>query len=67
MSSSFPSLNGKLPQQMKINVAELIRQLLAKSMESTGYAMTLDNLKIHSMQVDHSDLDVDFDSILSVQ
>jgi hypothetical protein len=62
-----PFLNGKLPQQMKINVAELIRQLLAKSMESTGYAMALDNLKIHSMQVDHTDLDVDFDSILSVQ
>jgi len=62
-----PFLNSKLPQQMKINVAELIRQLLAKSMESTGYAMTLDNLKIHSMQVDHSDLDVDFDSILAVQ
>jgi hypothetical protein len=62
-----PFLNGKLPQQMKINVAELIRQLLAKSMESTGYTMTLDNLKVHSMQVDHSDLDVDFDSILSVQ
>ena len=62
-----PFLNGKLPQQMKINVAELIRQLLTKSKESTGYDMTLDNLKIHSMQVDHSDLDVDFDSILSVQ
>ena len=62
-----PFLNGKLPQQMKINVAELIRQLLSKSMESTGYNMSLDNLKVHSMQVDHSDLDVDFDSILSVQ
>jgi hypothetical protein len=62
-----PFLNGKLPQQMKINVAELIRQLLTKSKESTGYDMSLDNLKIHSMQVDHSDLDVDFDSILSVQ
>jgi hypothetical protein len=36
-------------------------------MESTGYNITLDNLKIHSMQVDHSDLDVDFDATLSVQ
>jgi hypothetical protein len=62
-----PFLNGKLPQQMKINVAEQIRQLLSKSMESTGYNMSLDSLKVHSMQVDHSDLDVDFDSVLSVQ
>jgi len=62
-----PFLNGKLPQQMKINVADLIRQLLTKSMESTGYNMSLDNLKVHSMQVDHSDLDVDFDADLSVQ
>ena len=62
-----PFLNGKLPQQMKINVAELIRQLLTKSQESTGYDITLGNLKIHSMQVDHSDLDVDFDANLSVQ
>jgi uncharacterized lipoprotein YajG len=62
-----PFLNGKLPQQMKINVADLIRQLLTKSMESTGYNIALDNLKVHSMQVDHTDLDVDFDANLSVQ
>jgi len=61
-----PFLAGKLPQQMKINAAELIRQLLAKSAEATGYDIRLDNLKIHSMQVDHSDLDVDFDGDLSV-
>jgi len=62
-----PFLNGKLPQQMKINVADLIRQLLTKSRESTGYDIALNNLKVHSMQVDHSDLDVDFDADLSVQ
>ena len=62
-----PFLNGKLPQQMKINIAEQIRRLLSKSVESTGYNISLDNLKIHSMQVDHSDLDVDFDATLSVQ
>jgi len=52
---------------MKINVADLIRQLLTKSKESTGYDISLDNLKVHSMQVDHSDLDVDFDANLAVQ
>jgi hypothetical protein len=61
-----PFLNGKLPQQMKINVAQLIRQLLVKSNEATGYALELNSLKIHSMQVDHTDLDVDFDGDLAV-
>jgi hypothetical protein len=61
-----PFLSGKLPQQMKVNAADLVRQLLSKSAEATGYDLRLDNLKIHSMQVDHNDLDVDFDGDLSV-
>src|ERR1700761_5929031 len=61
-----PFLSGKLPQQMKVNAADLIRQLLSKSMESTGYDMKLDNLKIHSMQVQGPALAVDFDGDVSV-
>jgi hypothetical protein len=61
-----PFLSSKLPQQMKINVAELIRQLLTKSNEATGYDMKLDNLKVHSMQVSGDALVVDFDGDLSV-
>ena len=61
-----PFLSSKLPQQMKVNAADLLRQLLSKSMESTGYDMKLDNLKIHSMQVQGPALAVDFDGNVSV-
>lgn len=62
-----PFLSRKLPQQMKVNAAELLRQLLSKSTETTGYEMKLDDLKIHSMQVQGPDLAVDFDGNLSVK
>jgi hypothetical protein len=47
-----PFLSRKLPQQMKLNAATLIRQLLSRSAESTGYTLTLNMLKLHSMLVD---------------
>ncbi|MDE1161732.1 MAG: hypothetical protein PW792_07270 [Acidobacteriaceae bacterium] len=62
----IPFLTHKLPQQMKINAADLVRQLLKKSAEATGYDVRLDNLKIHSMQVVQGALVVDFDGDLSV-
>jgi hypothetical protein len=61
-----PFLSKKLPQQMRINVAELIRQLLVKSADATGYNVRLDHLKIHSMQVSGDALIIDFDGDLSV-
>jgi hypothetical protein len=61
-----PFLSKKLPQQMKLNMADLIRQLLAKSTDVTGYDVKLGSLKIHSMQVDGDALVVDFDGNLSV-
>jgi hypothetical protein len=62
-----PFLSKKLPQQMKLNMADLIRELLAKSTDVTGYDVKLQTLKIHSMQVDGDALVVDFDGNLSVQ
>jgi hypothetical protein len=61
-----PFLSRKLPQQMKVNAADLLRQLLSKSAETTGYEIKLDDLKIHSMQVTGPNLAVDFDGNLSV-
>jgi hypothetical protein len=61
-----PFLSNKLPKEMKINVAELLKQLLAKSATVTGYDVSLDHLKIHSMQVSGDALVVDFDGDLSV-
>ena len=62
----IPFLSKKLPQQMKLNAAELIRQLLLKSAEATGYDVKLDHLKVHSMQVSGDAMVVDFDGDLSV-
>jgi hypothetical protein len=51
---------------MKINAADLLRQILAQSATATGYDMQLDHLKIHSMLVSGDALVVDFDGDLSV-
>jgi hypothetical protein len=61
-----PFLQRKLPSAMKINAADLLRQLLTKSTESTGYALTLNSLKIHSMIVDQNALVVDMDGNIGV-
>ena len=61
-----PFLSRKLPQQMKLNAATLIRQLLSKSSETTGYTLTLNSLKLHSMLVEGQSLVVDLDSNISV-
>jgi hypothetical protein len=62
-----PFLSHKLPSQMKVNAAEMIRKLLSQSLASTGYTITLDTLKLHSMLVDHDALVVDVDAAMSVE
>jgi hypothetical protein len=61
-----PFLDHKLPQQMKVNAATLMRQLISRSTETTGYALSLTTLKIHSMIVDMDRLIVDIDATLDV-
>ncbi len=61
-----PFLSRKLPQQMKINAADLVKQLLSGSTQTTGYELKLDNLKIHSMLVQDGALVVDLDGGLTV-
>ncbi len=61
-----PFLSSKLPQKMRINAADLVRQLLSDSTRTTGYDLKLNNLKVHSMQVNGDSLVVDFDGDLSV-
>jgi hypothetical protein len=62
-----PFLSRKLPQQMKINAADLVRQLLATSTQSTGYDLSLASMKVHSMQVSGDALVVDLDGDLEVK
>jgi len=62
----IPFLSKKLPQEMKVNAADQLRQIISTSTQTTGYALTLDEMKIHSMQVSGDSLVVDFDGSLSV-
>lgn len=61
-----PFLSHKLPAQMKVNAAVLMRQLLSRSTETTGYALSLDSLKLHSLLVEGSSLVMDADANLHV-
>jgi len=61
-----PFLSHKLPSQMKMNAADLMRKVLSQSVTATGYALTLDSLKLHSMLVDHNALVLYVDADMSV-
>ncbi len=61
-----PFLSKKLPQQMKVNAADMMRTLLVRAPDSTGYTLTLTALKLHSMQVEGADLVVDLDAYIKV-
>jgi|ERR1017187_306296 hypothetical protein len=61
-----PFLSRKLPSQMKLSAADVMRKLLGQSVATTGYTLTLDSLKLHSMVVDHGALVVDVDADMSV-
>jgi hypothetical protein len=61
-----PFLSRKLPAQMKMNAAMLMRQLLSRSTEATGYALSLDSLKLHSLLVEGDSLVMDADATLKV-
>lgn len=62
-----PFLSRKLPLQMKVNAADLMGKLLSQSVGATGYTLTLDSLKLHSMLVDHNALVVDVDAEMRVE
>jgi hypothetical protein len=61
-----PFLKNKLPAQMKVNAAVLVRQLLSRSAETTGYSLTLSALKLHSLMVEGASLVMDADGTLRV-
>jgi hypothetical protein len=61
-----PFLSHKLPAQMKVNAAVLMRQLLSRSTETTGYALSLNSLKLHSLLVEGDSLVMDADATLRV-
>ncbi|MGA7340354.1 MAG: hypothetical protein WBE72_25805 [Terracidiphilus sp.] len=62
-----PFLRRQVPSSMKVNAADLLRKALAGSTASSGYKVTLERLKIHSVVVQGDTLVVDVDGGLSVQ
>jgi hypothetical protein len=62
-----PFLSHQIPSSMKLNAADLLRKALEGSTASTGYKVTLQRLKIHSMQIQGDDLVVDVDGDLSIK
>jgi len=61
-----PFLSRQIPSGMKVNAAELLRKALAGSTAASGYRVTLDRLKIHSIQIQGDSVVVDVDGDLSV-
>ena len=62
-----PFLSRQVPSSMKVNAADLLRKALEGSTASSGYKVTLDRLKIHSIVIDGDTLVVDVDGDLSVK
>jgi len=62
-----PFLSHQIPSGMKINASELLRKALEGSTATSGYTVTLDRLKIHSIQIQGDSVVVDVDGDLSVK
>ena len=62
-----PFLSHQIPSSMKVNAADVLRKALAGSALATGYTLSLDRLKIHSMVIQGDYLVVDVDGDLSVK
>lgn len=62
-----PFLSHTVPTSMKVNAADLLRKALADSTATSGYKVSLERLKIHSIQIDGDDVVVDVDGGISVK
>jgi hypothetical protein len=62
-----PFLSHQVPSGMKVNAADLLRKALEGSTASSGFKVTLDRLKIHSVQIEGDDLVVDVDGDIGVK
>ncbi len=62
-----PFLRRQVPSSMKVDAANLLRKALAGSTASSGYEITLDRLKIHSIVIQGDALVVDVDGDMSIR
>lgn len=61
-----PFLSCQVPSSMNFNAADLLRKALEGSAVSSGYKVTLERLKIHSIQIQGDSLIVDADGDIGV-
>jgi hypothetical protein len=62
-----PFLSRQVPSSMQVNAAELLRKALAGSTAATGFKVSLDRFRVHSMQIVGDFLIVDADGDISVK
>lgn len=62
-----PFLGRQVPSSMKLNAADLLRKSLEDSTATSGYKLTLERLKVHSIQIEGDVLVVDVDGDISVR
>ena len=62
-----PFLSHQVPGSMKVNAADLLRKALEGSTATSGYKVSLERLKIHSIVLDGDSLIVDADGDISVK
>jgi hypothetical protein len=62
-----PFLSRQVPSSMKVNAGDLLKKALEGSTATSGYKVTLERLKIHSIQITGDMLVVDVDGDLSVK
>ncbi len=61
-----PFLSHKLPNNIKINAAAMLREILTKSTETSGYPLTLERLEIRHMHITDNFLVVNYDSDMRI-
>lgn len=62
-----PFLSHQIPSGMKLNAADMLRKALTDSTATSGYKVSLDRLRIHSMSIQGDAIVVDFDGDISVK
>lgn len=62
-----PFLSHQVPKSLQVNAADLLRKALEGSTASSGYKVSLDRLKIHSIQIEGDNLIVDADGDITVR
>jgi len=62
-----PFLSRQVPTGLKVNAADLLRKALENSTATSGYKVSLERLKIHSVLIEGDSLVVDVDGDIAVQ